>query len=82
MSASVPIATMERWARKCLKIAKNCGVVEPLPCEGCGARDVFAHQLDLNRPLIVKWLCARCEPCPRGATVDIAMLAPAGAGAR
>lgn len=73
------VATMTNWARKSLKSAMSFQLVEPQPCEACFARDVFAHQPDLNRPLVIKWLCARCETVPHGAVCYHAALAPQGA---
>lgn len=79
---SPSISTITRLARKSLKRGMNLKIVEPERCLACGANDVFAHRPDLNRPLVIKWLCARCEPVPPlGAVCYHAAPAPADAAA-
>jgi ribosomal protein S27AE len=31
------------------------------PCEGCGDGKAHAHHEDYQKPLEVRWLCARCH---------------------
>ena len=54
------------WAahRRRLREALRCGILErPALCDKCG-RETFthAHSRDYRQPLIVDWLCKRCQP--------------------
>ncbi|RWG55695.1 MAG: hypothetical protein EOQ64_15920 [Mesorhizobium sp.] len=76
------VSTMTRLAQKSVKRGMNLKIFKPERCLACGANDVFAHQPDLNRPLAIKWLCARYEPVPPpGAVCYHAAPTPADAGA-
>jgi len=52
-------------AHNMVKAAMLLGVLVRRPCEVCGARQaqggprVYAHHEDYDRPLEVRWLCAR-----------------------
>lgn len=45
------------WAHSALRAAVKRGLVEPQPCEVCGAADAEAHHHDYDRPADVIWLC-------------------------
>ena len=47
------------WAHKALASAVNRGLIEPQPCEVCGALHAEAHHDDHHRPLEVRWLCRK-----------------------
>lgn len=55
------------WARYRLHIAVRCGeITKPSVCSECDrknvrAREMHAHHLDYQQPLLVKWLCRWCH---------------------
>lgn len=51
-----------RKARVIVGHAIRDGKLTKQPCEGCGtAKRVHAHHEDYNKPLEVRWLCAKCH---------------------
>ena len=59
-------------ARKKVHYALKTGLlVRPDRCEGCGSSTkVQAHHEDYERPLSVRWLCARCHKSTHLAGVE------------
>lgn len=42
--------------------ARNAArVLDPEPCEGCGAGEAVRHHDDYSKPLEVRWLCRTCH---------------------
>jgi len=55
---------LQRKAHRAVQRAVRNGSLKPLPCEVCGIPEgmgvlIQAHHEDYDRPLEVKWLCAR-----------------------
>jgi hypothetical protein len=46
------------WAHVALKSAMRRGLIEPQPCEVCGAA-AEGHHDDYDRPMVVRWFCRR-----------------------
>ena len=44
-----------------LRYAVKRGYLRRLPCERCGSPKSHGHHTDYSKPLVVKWLCARCH---------------------
>jgi hypothetical protein len=51
----------KRMAQILIQSLRFFGLIEPLPCESCGALEVQAHHDDHMKPLNVRWLCAPCH---------------------
>jgi hypothetical protein len=49
----------KRKARQLANKHKRWGLLEPQPCEVCGAKSVEMHHDNYNAPLSVRWLCFR-----------------------
>ncbi|WP_430251250.1 hypothetical protein [Neorhizobium sp. DAR64860/K0K1] len=47
------------WAHSALRSALRRGLIERKPCEVCGAEKAEGHHPDYDRPMLVKWLCAK-----------------------
>lgn len=46
-----------RWAHMALQSAINRGLIERGPCEVCGKAETDGHHPDLDRSMLVVWLC-------------------------
>jgi ribosomal protein S27AE len=56
-----PESNMRQAARMKLSRAVRDGRLTTLSCEKCGAEPTQAHHDDYSKPLVVRWLCARCH---------------------
>jgi hypothetical protein len=50
---------LARWAHVALRSAIKRGLLNPQPCQVCGAEDVDGQHHDYNRPIDVVWLCRK-----------------------
>lgn len=51
----------KRLARKALNHAVAAGKVVSQACEQCSAPKAQGHHEDYSKPLVVRWLCAKCH---------------------
>lgn len=51
----------KRRARSRVAYALQIGTLKRLPCVKCGAVKSQAHHEDYSKPLLVRWLCAKCH---------------------
>jgi hypothetical protein len=49
------------WAQRALRAALKMGLIQPKPCQRCGAEPAEAHHPSYDRPAYVVWLCRRCH---------------------
>jgi hypothetical protein len=47
------------WAQSALRAAVKRGLIQPQPCEVCGAVEAEGHHRDYDRPADVVWLCRK-----------------------
>lgn len=59
-SELTPIQKWKSNARAYANTYQRRGMLEPKPCETCGA-EAEKHHEDYSKPLMVRWLCRECH---------------------